>query len=68
MGADHDGVGAFGDVDIFGATSDDLNGNAEKDALATAAVGHGSKIRGKRGHRPQRKGSYDAWGLECQTE
>ena len=68
MGADNNGVRAFGGVDIIGATSDDLNGNAEKYALAAAAGGHGGKIRGKRGHRPQRKDSYDARGLECQTE
>jgi hypothetical protein len=63
MGADNDGMRAFGNVDIIGATSDDLNGTGEKYALAAATVGLGRKIRGERGHRPQLEGSYDAWGL-----
>jgi hypothetical protein len=48
MGADHDGVRAFRDVDIIRAAGDDLDGNAEKDALAAAPIGHGSKIRRER--------------------
>ena len=51
MGADNDGMCALGDMDVVGTTSDDLDGNAKKNALAAAPVGHGRKIRGERGHR-----------------
>jgi hypothetical protein len=55
MGVDNDGIGAFGDMDAVGPTGDHLDGNAEKNALAAAPVGHGGKIRRERGHRARHR-------------
>jgi len=45
VGADNDGICAFGDVDVIGTTGDDLDRNTKKNALAAAPIGHGRKIR-----------------------
>ena len=68
MGADNDGMCALGDMHVVGTTGDDLDRNAEKDALAAAPVGHRRKIRRERGHELRLVDTYDLWGVERQEE
>ena len=50
VGADVGGDGVFRDVLIVGAPGDDEDGQTEEDALAAAAVVHGSVVGGRSGH------------------
>jgi hypothetical protein len=61
VGADNNGIRTFRDVDIVGTTGDDLDGNAEKNALAAARLVMGERFD-ERGRRRRLEGSYDLWG------
>lgn len=50
VGADVDGKCVFGLVPIVSAASDDEDGEAEKDALAPAAIGNRGVVGGRGGH------------------
>ncbi len=67
-GADNNGIRTFRDVDIVGTTGDDLDGNAEKNALWLRR----RLVMGERfdesGRRRRLEGSYDLWGAEYHAE
>jgi hypothetical protein len=50
-GADVRSESVFGDVMTIGATGDDEDGETQQNALAAAAVGDGSGVGGKAGHK-----------------
>jgi len=62
VGAESNDIRTFRDVDIVGTTGDDLDGNAEKNALATAPVAMGERLD-ERGHRRRLEGSYGSRNL-----